>query len=68
MSEDFRPELVTVTPLTRGTGNYAGRTVSSKGSGEGGEPLTYVINGILDGRVIDSKIEKVALKNIGLQI
>ena len=31
MGEGSKPELVTVTPLTRGTGNHSGPTVSSGG-------------------------------------
>ena len=31
MGEGRKPELVTVTPLTRGTGNKSGPTVSSGG-------------------------------------
>ena len=33
MGEGFAPELVTVQPLTRGTGNHGGPTVSSSGGG-----------------------------------
>lgn len=33
MGEGFKPELVTVTPLIRGTGNHNGPTVSSGGIG-----------------------------------
>jgi hypothetical protein len=40
MGEGFKPELVTVQPLTRGTGNHTGPTVSSSfGNGGGGRQL-----------------------------
>lgn len=35
MGEGSKPELVTVMPLTRGSGNHGGPTVSSGGGGSG---------------------------------
>jgi hypothetical protein len=69
MGEGSKPELVTVTPLTRGTGNHTGPTVSSS-SGGGGSSRPIVIENIitLDGQVIDKKIRKVALDGFGLQV
>ena len=40
MGESFSPELVTVTPLTRGTGNHFGPTA---GSGGGGSKSSIII-------------------------
>ena len=61
MGEGSKPELVTVTPLTRGTGNTSEPTVSS-GKGFGGKNQTLFKNNIiLDGRIIDKRIRKVAL-------
>lgn len=68
MGESFRPELVTVTPLTRGTGNHSGPTVQSgRGMGGGG---SVTINNIitLDGRQIAQFVRKVALDQVGMQI
>jgi hypothetical protein len=39
MGEGFAPELVTVTPLTRGTGNQSGPTVGSGGRFGAGQPI-----------------------------
>jgi hypothetical protein len=49
MGEGHEPELVTVTPLTRGTRNTSGPTVSSGGSfggGRGGRSIefTYIMS------------------------
>ena len=69
MGEGSKKELVTVTPLTRGTGNHSGPTVSS-GKGHGGSGRPIVIENIitLDGRIIDKRIRQVALGNMGLQV
>lgn len=70
MGEGFRPELVTVQPLTRGTGNHGGPTVSSSVGGGGGPQRDIIvpITVVLDSRVIQRFVEKVALNNIGLQV
>jgi hypothetical protein len=68
MGEGRKLELVTVTPLIRGTGNHDRPTVQS-GGGYGGSRLIVIENIVtLDGRVIDRRIGKVALDRIGLQI
>jgi hypothetical protein len=69
MGECGAKELVTVTPLTRGTGNTSGPTVSS-GGGFGGSNRPIVIENIiiLDGRIIDKRIRQVALDGIGNQM
>jgi hypothetical protein len=67
MGEGFKPELVTVTPLTRGTGNHTGPTVSSGGS-RGGGPMVIENIIMLDGQVIDKRIRKVALDDFGMQV
>lgn len=67
MGEGFSPELVTVTPLTRGTGNHFGPTMGSGGGG-GGRPVEIHIHNILDGREIGRFVNKVALEDIGIQI
>ena len=66
MGEGFKPELVTVTPLTRGTGNHSGPTLG--GGGGGNQPIINNITVVLDGRVIQRFVEKTALNNIGLQV
>ena len=58
MGEGRKPELVTVTPLTRGTGNQSGPTVSSDGRFGGGQPIVIENIITLDGQVIDRKIRK----------
>jgi hypothetical protein len=68
MGEGFAPELVTVTPLTRGTGNTNGPTVSSGGSFGSSKPIVIENIIMLDGQVIDKRIKKVALGDIGLQV
>ena len=67
MGEGFSPELITVTPLTRGTGNHFGPTANSF-SGQSGQPIVNNINVILEGRVIQRFVEKTALSNVGIQI
>lgn len=67
MVEDFVPELVTVTPLTRGTGNLFGPTVGG-GAGSSGRAKEIHINNILDGREIGRFVNKVTLEDIGIQI
>ena len=69
MGEGRKPELVTVTPLTRGTGNQSGPTVSSGGR-FGGSNRPIVIENIitLDGQIIDKRIRKVALDGYGVQV
>ena len=63
MGEGSKPELVTVPPLTRGTGNHSGPTVSS-GGGFGGSNRPIVIENIitLDGQIIDKRIRKSCIK------
>jgi hypothetical protein len=68
MGEGFKPELVTVQPLTRGTGNHGGPTVSAGGGGGGGRPVIIENIIMIDGRVIDKRIRKVALDGIGMQV
>ena len=66
MGESFSPELVTVTPLTRGTGNHFGPTAGSGGGGSRSVVIENIV--VLDGRVIDKRIREVALDGIGTQI
>jgi hypothetical protein len=70
MGEGFAPELVTVTPLTRGTGNHHGPTVSNSGLGGGGSgrPIIIKVHNILDGRELGRFVKKVALDDVGIQI
>ena len=69
MGEGFKKELVTVTPLARGTGNTSGPTVSSGGGGGGGSRPIVIENIItLDGQIIDKRIRRVALDGVGLQV
>jgi hypothetical protein len=69
MGEGFAPELVTVTPLTRGTGNHHGPTVSSSlGGGGGGRPIEIHVHNEMNGREFSRFIKKVALEDIGVQI
>ena len=70
MGEGGVKELVTVTPLTKGTGNHTGPTVSSGGGGRGGSGRPIIIENIimLDGHVIDKRIKKVALGDQGLMV
>jgi len=63
-----KPELVTVQPLTRGTGNHFGPTVNGGLQSNKNQNITVPITVVLDGRVIQRFVEKVALNNIGLQI
>jgi hypothetical protein len=64
----FRPEFGMVQPLTRGTGNHGGPTVSSGGFGSSSKPIVIENIVMLDGQVIDKRIRKVALSDIGLQV
>lgn len=69
MGEGFKPELVTVQPLTRGTGNHGGPTVSSSGGGGGGNRIiTIEVPVIIDNRVFGRAVKKIALSDIGLQV
>jgi hypothetical protein len=68
MGEGFKKELVTVTPLTRGTGNTSGPTVSSGGGGGGSRPIVIENIITLDGQVIDKGIRRVALDGYNLQV
>ena len=69
MGEGSKKELVTVTPLTRGTGNHTGPTVSSgTDGGRGGGPIVIENIITLDGHVIDKRIRKVALDEFGMQV
>ena len=68
MGEGGDKELVTVTPLTRGTGNNTGPTVSSDGRSGGSKPIVIENIITLDGRIIDKRIRQVALGDMGLQV
>jgi hypothetical protein len=70
MGEGFKEELMTVQPLTRGTGNHGGPTVSSSdGTGGGsGRPIEIHLHNEIGGREIQRIIKKVALEDIGLQV
>ena len=68
MGEGFKPELVTVTPLTRGTGNHTGPTVSSGGSRGGSRPLEIHLHNEVGGREFQTVIKKVALEDFGYQV
>ena len=68
MGESFSPELVTVIPLTRGTGNHFGLTAASGGGGCSGRILTIEVTVILDNKVFGRAVKKVALEDIGIQI
>jgi hypothetical protein len=70
MGEGGAKELVTVTPLTRGTGNQGGPTVSSGGGfGRGSNrPIEIHIHNEVGGREVNRYIKKVALEDIGLQV
>lgn len=67
MGEGFKPELVTVQPLTRGSGNTGGlnRAMAGNGISGGGSggPIVNNITVVLDGRVIQRFVEKTALGN-----
>lgn len=67
--EDFKPEFVSVQPLTKGTGNHSGNLsrASSGGSGRGG-PIVIENVIILDGQEMKRFVQKVGLENIGIQI
>ena len=67
MGEEFKPELVTVTPLTRGTGNHTGPTLSS-GSRGSSRPLEIHIHNEGGGREFQTVIKKVALEDFGMQV
>ena len=68
MGEGRKPELVTVTSLTRGTGNQSGSTVSSGGRFGGFRPIVIENIITLDGQIIDKRIRKVALDGYGVQV
>jgi hypothetical protein len=69
MGEGFQEEMVTVTPLTRGTGNQGGPTVSSgKSFGGSNRPIEIHIHNEVGGREVNRYIKKVALEDIGLQV
>jgi hypothetical protein len=70
MSEDFRPELVTVQPITRGTGNHSGPTVSSTPGGlrRNSSPIDIHVHNELNGRERQRIIKKFALDDIEYQI
>jgi len=58
MGEGSKPELVTVTPLTRGTGNHCGPTVSSgRGFGGGARPIEIHLHNEVGGRKYQKIIE-----------
>ena len=60
---------MTVQPLTRGTGNHSGPTVSSGGGGTGSSrPIVIHVHNELGGREVQRIIKKVALEDIGLQV
>ena len=64
MGEEFKPELVTVTPLTRGTDNHTGPTLSAGGS----RPLEIHIHNEGGVREFQTVIKKVALEDFGMQV
>ncbi len=66
MGEGSKPELVTVTPLTRDTGNRSIPTFSTGGR-FGGSGRSIGIENIItiDGQIIDKRIKKVALGDYG---
>ena len=68
MGEGFKKELVTVTPLNKGTGNTSGPTVSSGGGSMGGSGRSIEIHvqNEIGGREVQRVIKKVALEDIGL--
>ena len=69
VGEDFKPELVTVTPLTRGTGNtYGGLNRASAGGGGSGGDTVIEISLVLDGQIIDRRIQRVASRGLGAQV
>ena len=69
MGEGGAKELVTGTPLKRGTGNQSGPTVSRGGSfGGSGRPIVIENIITLDGRIIDKRIRQVALDGISRQV
>lgn len=70
MGEGFGKELVTVQPLTRGTGNHIGPTVSSGGgAGSGGTKMVEIhIHNEMGGREVSKVIKKVALEDAGLMV
>ena len=61
---------MTVQPLTRGTGNHGGPTVSSSGGIGAGNSrvITIEIPVILDNRVLGRAVKKIGLEDIGLQV
>lgn len=70
MGEGFKPELVTVQPLTRGTGNTNSLVRAGGGLGGSGSNRPIIIENIitLDGKVIDKRIRQVALGDYGYQV
>jgi hypothetical protein len=68
MGEGFKPELVTVQPLTRGTGNHSGPTVSSSPIGGNNKTIVIEVPVIIDNRVFGRAVKKIALEDIGLQV
>lgn len=71
MGEGFKPELVTVQPLTRGIGNQGGPTVSSTGGGIGGggnKIIMIEVPVILNNREFGRAVKKVSLEDIELQV
>lgn len=59
---------MTVQPLTRGTGNHGGPTVSSTSGGRGGGPIEIHLHNEVVGREFQRVVKKVALEDFGLQI
>ena len=66
MGEGSKPELVTVQPLTRGTGNQSGPTVSSGGRLGGSRPIVIENIITLDGQIKDKRIRKVVFDRYNL--
>ena len=64
MGEDFRPELVTVQPLTRGTWNQSVPTVSSGGRFGGSGPTVLEKYNYIRRTNHRQKNKKVALEDI----
>ena len=62
MGEGFAPELVTVQPLTMGTGNHQGPTVSSSsgGGGESSRPIIIEIPVVIGKRVFGRAVKQLS--------
>ena len=69
MDEGFLPELVTVQPLTIGTGNHQGPTVSSSGGRRGSRGMVEIhLHNEVGGREFQRIIKQPTLGDYGLQV